>query len=160
MLALRWSLLYSSGTAVVYHALKACFGFCLAIFRKYASVGWYPADSGRELAALASASACSLPGMFVWPGIQRTCVLPCDAARAWNSRKTSCEESDGVPRRQMAAARLSRQITISRLVDSGRFRAALRPSSAPVASASKTSADPRRPEQSRIGRLFWWMVKP
>ncbi|KAJ0128329.1 Uncharacterized protein HZ326_28579, partial [Fusarium oxysporum f. sp. albedinis] len=84
IVALRFNLLYFSGTEVAHHVSKASFGFCLATFR--------------------SLSACSLPGMSVWPGIQRTCVAPCDAANAWNSTKTACEESDGEPRRHVAAA--------------------------------------------------------
>jgi hypothetical protein len=160
IVALRLNLLYCSGAEVNHHVSKASFGFCLAIFRRYVSVGRAPSGSGSEDAAFASLSACSLPGMSVWPGIQRTCVAPCDAANAWNSRKTACEESDGVPRRHVAAARLSRQTTISRVADAGRFSAALRPSSAPVASASKTSAGPRRPEPSKMERSFWRMAKP
>lgn len=50
--------------------------------------------------------------MFVWPGTQQTFVSPCAAMSAWNSSKTAGDESDGVPLRQFAAARLSRHTTI------------------------------------------------
>jgi hypothetical protein len=54
-----------------------------------------------------------------------------------------------VSRRHVAAARLSRQFMTFHDTDSCRFRAAFRPSNAPLASASKTSAGPRRPNPSK-----------
>ena len=40
------------------------------------------AGSSKKVAACTQASACSLPVMLVWPGIQRTTVAPCAVVRA------------------------------------------------------------------------------
>lgn len=81
-------------------------------------------------------------------GHQRTCVEPCAAAMSWNLRKTARDESEALSRRQDAAAWLSRKTTIGLSDASGMFTAARRPSSNPTASASNTSAGPRRPDPS------------
>src|SRR6478735_2560874 len=134
------SALYFSGADSSHQALKASFGRLLAARRRKASVGRAPAGAGLRHPAFARASASSFPGILAWPGTQRTFVSPCEAASVWNSMKTSCEESVGLPRRQVAAAMLSRQTTIVCSELSWMLRAALSPSRAPVASASKTSA--------------------
>jgi hypothetical protein len=58
-----------------------------------------------------------------------------------------------MPYRYIAAARLSRQINMFWDANSRSFRAAFKPSNAPMASASKTSVGPRRPNPSKMGIL-------
>ena len=101
----------------------------------YARVGLASGGSGRAQPAFASESACSLPGMSVWPGIQRTWMEPCAAVISWNLTKADWDESDAVPRRQVAAARLSKQTTIGLSDASGILTAARRPSGAPTSGA-------------------------
>jgi hypothetical protein len=67
---------------VDHHILNASFGFYLAILHKYTSIGWAPSGAVNDDAALASLSARSLPGISVCPGIYRTYVDLCDAAKA------------------------------------------------------------------------------
>ena len=143
--------LYWPGADSLHQAAKASFGRCLTARRMYASIGRASAGVGWRQPAFASPSASLFPGILVWPGTQRTLVAPCASARAWNSIKTSWEESEGFPRRHEAAAILSRQITIYKSELRGIRRPVWRPRSAPVASALNTSAGPRRPQPRSTG---------
>ena len=159
MAASRFRALYDSGASVDHQALKASLDCCLASRRRWASDGMAPGGSGCKQPALARPSASSLPGMLVCPGIQRTCTFPCEVASSWNLVNLSCDESAGLPRRQLATARLSVQTTTSLRV-SPRRRAARRPSRAPVASASKTSDAPKRPDPWTSDCLSRCTAKP
>jgi hypothetical protein len=63
-----------------------------------------------------------------------------------------------VPHRHVAAAMLPRQMMMSYLAASRKFRAAFRPSNVPVASASMTSAGPRRSDPSKTCCLYYAVV--
>jgi hypothetical protein len=74
--------LYFSRVGASHQAWNASFDRCLAVWRRYASVGRAPAGQASRLPAFAKASASSLPGIPVWPGTQRTVVALCASASA------------------------------------------------------------------------------
>ena len=119
VVASRFRGLYDSGASADHHALKASLGCCLANRRRCASDGIAPGGSGSKDPALARPSASSLPGMSVCPCIQRISTSPWDLAKSWNLVNSSCDESAGFPRKQVATARLSMQTTMLLVVGAG-----------------------------------------
>ena len=132
--------------------ITASLAVAFAILFKEASVQIASAGAGNAAPSFAALSASSLPGMFKWPGTQRTRIEPGGRCGRWgrrchllatsqNSSKTACEEPVEGARSRIATSRLSKNTHISvAYLAVGASKAAFAPQSAADASASKTSA--------------------
>ena len=119
---------------------------------------------GNIAPSFAALSASSLPGMFRWPGTQRTRMAPREVygsrsrsghlrAISWNSEKTPWEELVKGPKSQSATSKLSKNTHMSvASLAKGALRAPLAPSSTMDALALKTSA--WQPKEKALRSIF------